>query len=176
MESEAKENAFKKMSEDSMPFRVQEHVVANLMQAYMTVTNTTYAKELQNTPMNYWSGDDLFFTEDNGREFDSQLEMERNMEAYSKSKPIMPETVRNSKRRFDSITSDPMQCYATKAPSDAKEPSQEDMDDQSNDEGGEDCMDARATGEVSRRVSPWNEYRLWLFRRSPGMLAHSYEE
>ena len=33
MESYAKKTAFKKMKEDIMPYKLQDHVVANLMQA-----------------------------------------------------------------------------------------------------------------------------------------------
>ena len=80
MESDAKEIAFKKMNEETMLYKVQDHVVANLMQACMAVTNTKYAKELQNMPMNYWPGDELAFAEDYGRGFDKQLEMESNIE------------------------------------------------------------------------------------------------
>ena len=45
-ESDAKETVYKKMKEDVMSYKLQDHVVANLMQAYMAVTNITYAKEL----------------------------------------------------------------------------------------------------------------------------------
>ena len=53
MESDVKETTFKKMKEDIMPYKLQDRVVANIMQAYMAVTNTTYAKEVQNMPMKY---------------------------------------------------------------------------------------------------------------------------
>ena len=44
-----------------MPYKVQDHVVANLIQAYLTVTIFTYAQELKDTPMTYWPGGDLVF-------------------------------------------------------------------------------------------------------------------
>ena len=46
MESDAKEAAVRKVKKDIMPYKLQDHVMANLIQAYMAVTNTTYAKEL----------------------------------------------------------------------------------------------------------------------------------
>lgn len=53
METDAKEAAFSKMKEDIMPYKVQDHVVTNLMQAYLSVTNSTYAQALKNTLINY---------------------------------------------------------------------------------------------------------------------------
>ena len=45
-----------------MSYKVQDHVVANLMQTYLDVSNFTYAQELKNTPLNYWPGGDLVFS------------------------------------------------------------------------------------------------------------------
>ena len=70
--------------------------------------------------MNYWPGDELSFAEDYGRQFDMQLETERNTEAYSKSRPFVVETVKNFKRMYESITPEPAMCYPAKLPADIK--------------------------------------------------------
>ena len=44
-----------------MPYKVQDHAVANLMQAYLFVTNSTFAQELKTAAMNYWPGSELTF-------------------------------------------------------------------------------------------------------------------
>ena len=134
MESDAKETAFKKMKEDAMPYKLQDHVVANLMQAYMAVTNTTYAEELPNTPMNYWPGEELAFAEDYGKEFDKQLETERNKEAYAKSRCYVHETVKNFKKRYGSIKPESPVFYSTKLPTGIKRSHDEAMNDGSDEE------------------------------------------
>ena len=108
----------------------------------MAVTNTTYAKELQNTPMNYLPGDEVAFAEDYEMEFDKQLEMERNIKASSKSRPIVLETVKNSKRKYGSITLEPAMVHPTKLPTGIKRSHEEAMNDKSADEMGEDIVES----------------------------------
>ena len=108
------------------------------MQAYMAVTNTTYSKELQNMPMNYWPGDELAFAEDYGREFDKQLETERNIEPYS----FVVETVKNFKRMYGSTTPEPAMCYPTTLSTGIKRSHEEAMYDNSDNEMGKDIVES----------------------------------
>ena len=107
----------------------------------MAVTNTIYAKKLQNIMMNYLPGDNPPFAEDYGREFDKQLEMEKNMEAYSKSRPIVQETIKNFKRRYGSIRPESPMVHSTKLPTGIKRSHDKAMNDDSDEEMGKEIVE-----------------------------------
>ena len=64
-----------KKRDNPLTFRVHDHVVKNLIQAYITVTDSMFAAELRGQPLN-WSGDNLVFDDNFNDEFDQELDRE----------------------------------------------------------------------------------------------------
>lgn len=64
------------------------------------------------------------------------------MEPYSKSRPILLESVRNSTRRYVSITPEPTMCYPIKLPKGIKRSYEEVMNNISDDKMGDDLVES----------------------------------